>query len=199
MKKTKFLPLILAVLIFLSACTAAEPPMSSVQVPVTEEPVMEEPVTEEPIIEEAIAEEPIVEEPIVEEAPTPAPQPQCTVSVSCAVLLENMSLLPEEKQTLVPADGILLPPTAVALTGGESVFDVALSAVRESKLHMEYTKGITSYIEGVCNLYEFDAGPASGWTYSINGVFPNLDSGACLVQDGDIVELVYSLAPKTGE
>lgn len=197
------LVIIAAIALILALAFFAQEPPAPTTPPaesVAETPVAEEPVVEEtPMIEEAAVEEdPVVEDPVTEELP-PA-QPQCTVSISCAELLDNMDLLAEEKHMLVPADGLLLPPTAVMLSGGESVFDVVFSAAQANALHMEYTAGsATAYIEGVGNLYEFDAGPTAGWTYSVNGTFPNQDSSTYFVKDGDSIQLIYSLSPKTGQ
>lgn len=190
-------------LILALAFFAQEPPAPTTPPAPPAESVAETPVAEEPVVEETpMIEEPAAEEPVAEEPPTELPpaQPQCTVSISCAELLDNMDLLAEEKHMLVPADGLLLPPTAVMLSGGESVFDVVFSAAQANALHMEYTAGsATAYIEGVGNLYEFDAGPTAGWTYSVNGTFPNQDSSTYFVKDGDSIQLIYSLSPKTGQ
>ena len=56
--------------------------------------------------------------------------PTCTVSISCATILENLDRLNAEKADLIPADGVLLAPTAVEFTEGESVFDVLKRALR---------------------------------------------------------------------
>ena len=59
---------------------------------------------------------------------------------------------------------------------GESAFDVLQRVCRENKIHMEssFTPLYNSaYIEGIGNLYEFDAGSLSGWMYTVNDWFPN--------------------------
>ena len=50
----------------------------------------------------------------------------------------------------------------------------------------------TAYIEGIGNLYEFDAGALSGWMYRVNGWFPNYGCSSYQVQDGDVIEWVYT-------
>ena len=144
-------------------------------------------------------------------APSPAPapakpaeqaeaaQPTCTLSVSCKVLLNNMDKLDPEKVELVPSDGWLLAPVAVPFEEGESVFDVLLRVCREKKLHMEFTDTPvygSAYIEGIGNLYEFDAGALSGWRYNVNGWYPNYGCSRYLLADGDAVEWVYALSPE---
>ncbi len=119
----------------------------------------------------------------------------CTISISCATILDNMEQLEEEKEPLVPEDGWILEPVEVRFTEGESVFDVLLHTCQENKIHMEYTDTPmynSAYIEGIHNLYEFDCGSLSGWMYSVNGWFPNYGCSRYALQDGDVVEWVYT-------
>ncbi len=119
----------------------------------------------------------------------------CTLSISCATILDNMEQLEEEKAPLVPEDGWILEPVEVSFTEGESVFDVLLHTCQENKIHMEYTDTPmynSAYIEGIHNLYEFDCGSLSGWMYSVNGWFPNYGCSRYALCDGDVVEWVYT-------
>ena len=119
----------------------------------------------------------------------------CTLSISCATILDNVELVEEQKKSLVPADGWLLPETTVTFYDGESVFDVLLRVCKENKLHMEYMDTPmynSAYIEGIGNLYEFDVGPLSGWMYSVNGWFPNYGCSRYALQDGDVICWVYT-------
>ena len=50
----------------------------------------------------------------------------------------------------------------------------------------------SAYIEGINNLYEFDAGELSGWMYCVNGEFPNYGSSGYKVKPGDKIEWHYS-------
>ena len=134
--------------------------------------------------------------------PTPqagSSQPTCTLSVSCAVLLNNMDKLDPDKAELVPEDGWLLAPVTVPFAEGETVFDLLLRVCREQKLHMEFTDTPvygSAYIEGIGNLYEFDAGALSGWRYSVNGWYPNYGCSRYPLTAGDVVEWVYALSPE---
>ena len=121
--------------------------------------------------------------------------PTCTVSISCAAILENLDRLNAEKADLIPADGVLLAPTAVEFTEGESVFDVLKRVCRENKIHMEFSETPvyqSAYIEGIGNLYEFDCGNLSGWMYSVNGVWPDYGCSSCTLHDGDTVVWSYT-------
>ena len=119
----------------------------------------------------------------------------CTLSISCATILDNMDLVEDQKKPLVPADGWLLPETTVTFYDGESVFDVLLRVCKENKLHMEYMDTPmynSAYIEGIGNLYEFDVGPLSGWMYNVNDWFPNYGCSRYALQDGDVICWVYT-------
>ena len=118
----------------------------------------------------------------------------CKLSISCANLVGN-AVLAEAKRELVPEDGWLLEPVECTFSEGESVFDVLNRVVRENKIHMEFveTPAYNSvYIEGIGNLYEFDGGPQSGWMYCVNGEFPNYGCSSVKVNDGDVIEWVYT-------
>ncbi|MBQ7566790.1 MAG: DUF4430 domain-containing protein [Oscillospiraceae bacterium] len=174
------------------------------------EPALElEPIPEpEPVPETAPEPEP-TPEPVPEPEPAPVPEPQpepqpqpeppheptCTISVSCATILQNMDLLDPNKAAFVPESGVLLGATAVPFTEGETVFDVLLRVCREHGLHMEYADTPlygSAYIEGIGNLYEFDVGELSGWMYRVNGTFPNYGCSKYTLSDGDVIEWVYT-------
>jgi len=126
---------------------------------------------------------------------TPATEKLCTLSINCGKILDNLDLCPPEKRDLVPADGWILAPVAVAFQPEESVFDVLLRVCREKSLHMEYTDTPlydSAYIEGIGNLYEFDVGELSGWMYSVNGYFPNYSCSRYALAEGDRVEFLYT-------
>lgn len=119
----------------------------------------------------------------------------CTLSISCSTILDNMDLCDTAKRELVPADGWILPPTTVTFCEGESVFDVLQRTCRQQKIHMEFTDTPiynSAYIEGIHNLYEYDAGELSGWMYSVNGRFPNYGCSQYPLRSGDTVCWVYT-------
>ena len=142
-----------------------------------------------------------------EAAPTehPAPTEQdmeptdeefhCTISISCATILNNLDKCNKDKVELVPEDGWLLEPAEVVFYGGESVFNVLQRTCRQKKIHMEFSNTPiynSAYIEGIGNLYERDVGDLSGWMYSVNGWFPNYGCGRYALKDGDVIEWVYT-------
>lgn len=127
---------------------------------------------------------------------TPQPQtPFCTLTVKCDTLLNHMEKLSPEKRQLVPKDGIILPETRLDLWENATVFDILEKALKAHKIHFEFTKAPmydSAYIEGIGNLYEFDAGNLSGWMYRINGAVPSVGCSQYIPQSGDIIEFLYS-------
>jgi hypothetical protein len=125
----------------------------------------------------------------------PASGPSCTVSISCATILDNMELCDPSKVDLIPDDGWILKPVSAEFSEGETVFDVLKRVCRENEIHLEFT--ITPaynsvYVEGIANIYEFDAVALSGWMYDVNGWFPNYSCSVCGLADGDVVRFVYT-------
>ena len=121
--------------------------------------------------------------------------PACTLSISCATALDHPNLCAPEVRALLPADGWLLKETTVPIKEGDSVFDVLLRTCREKGIPMEYTDTPlydSAYIEGIGGLYEFDVGELSGWTYSVNGSFPNYGCSLYPLEEGDAVFWVYT-------
>lgn len=120
---------------------------------------------------------------------------RCTISISCAAILNHMDWLDPDKAELVPADGWLLPATQAEFHEGESVFDVLRRVCRDKGLHMEFSNTPmynSAYIEGIGNLYEFDCGEQSGWMYAVNGWYPNYGCSRYALKDGDTVTWVYT-------
>lgn len=119
----------------------------------------------------------------------------CTISISCATVLDHMEWLDAEKAELVPGDGWILQPTAVTFYEGESVFNVLQRTCKQNGIHMEFSNTPiynSAYIEGIHNLYEFDCGEQSGWTYKVNEWFPNYGCSRYALKDGDVICWLYT-------
>lgn len=179
---------------------AQEDPATTQAAPIAPEPASEETQPEpagttEPETQTPEERPPMDEQPVSEEAPQAAGPTTCTVSISCASLLDHMDELDAEKAELVPQDGWLLAPVTVEFTEGQSAFEVLLNTVKANAIHMEYQATAlydTAYIEGIGGVYEFDCGALSGWMYRVNGWFPNYGASRYGVQAGDTIEWVYS-------
>ncbi len=124
----------------------------------------------------------------------PEEELHATLSVTCTTLIGNSSL-DAERRELVPADGVIYAPAEVVFYEGESVFNLLAREMRQKGIHMEFVSSAayhTAYIEGIGNLYEFDAGELSGWMYRVNGVFPNKGCSSYTLSEGDVVEWLYT-------
>lgn len=119
----------------------------------------------------------------------------CTLSVRCDMALAHLEWLDASVAELLPEDGEIFPEMEVAFSAGESVFDVLCREMQAAGIHIEFSTAPVyggAYIEGICNLYEFDCGELSGWMYRVNGVFPNYASSQYALSDGDVVEWLYT-------
>lgn len=166
-----------------------------------EEPKKEEPKQE---IDPKTGKDKYNTDPVPEGKPLPV-EPQdatitdkqmtCTLSISCSTILDNMDLCDEAKKELVPENGWILEPITVTFYEGESVFNILQRTCKQQKIHMEFenTPAYNSaYIEGINNIYEFDVGELSGWMYEVNGWFPNYGASRYQVEEGDVINWVYT-------
>ena len=127
------------------------------------------------------------------EAPTAAQT--CALTIRCDTILENLDVLNPEKADLVPEDGLLYENPAAEITDGESAFDLLLRETRAAGIHLDFVKTPaynTVYVRGIGNLYEFDCGDLSGWTYRINGEFLSVGCSLAVIHPGDTVEFLYT-------
>lgn len=116
--------------------------------------------------------------PAPEPKPEPAPQAQ-TVTLSV-----------QGSETT----GMILPACTLTLQEGDTAFSVLSRTLREKKIQMESSgSGESVYVKGIANLYEFDEGPQSGWSYRVNGQMPSKSAGAYVLAPGDRVEWIYIL------
>lgn len=156
------------------------------------------------VIDEATSKDQYLTDPVPAGKPIPV-EPQdavikdtaytCTLSVRCDTIVKNIKWLDPEKIELVPEDGVIFPATPVTFYEGESVFNVLLREMKKNGIHMEFVNTPmynSAYIEGINNLYEFDCGELSGWMYKVNDWFPNYGCSRYRLQDGDVVEWVYT-------
>lgn len=194
--------IILAAMLLIVALTVACAPVGNTPVAESSTPA----VSAEPMPESTAAAEQdeYKTDPVPEGKPTPV-EPQdvvigeneytCTISISCATILDNMKYCDPEKRELVPEDGWILQPTEVTFIEGESVFNVLQRVCKQQKIHMEFMNTPiynSAYIEGIANLYEFDVGELSGWMYKVNEWFPNYGCSRYQLKDGDVICWVYT-------
>lgn len=180
--------------------TVDDPTKGGTVVPEESQPAQPEPDIPEEVTTPV---EPVEPQQPVEPAPEPVPPEEqeitqkeltCTLEIRCDKLIGNEALDPD-KAELVPADGVLFTISDVVFFEGESVFNVLQRTMKQNKQHLEFAQTPlynSAYIEGICNLYAFDAGDLSGWMYSVNGAFPNYGCSQYVVQAGDVIQWHYT-------
>lgn len=102
----------------------------------------------------------------------------CTITIDCSSISNNGALTAAGNPQLEPyaSNATILGTrsiTAVDTNGdGRVGVDEALKqACNDAGIQYEF-KG-SSYVRGINYLYEFNAGPNSGWMYNVNGRTPN--------------------------
>ena len=120
----------------------------------------------------------------------------CTISIRCDSISGNGILTANGHPELesYAANPVILGSTAVKVKKGASVYDVLLQACRSAGIHLEssYTPAYGSYyVQGINHLYEWQAGPGSGWTYTVNGRSVSVGASACKLSDGDVIVWEY--------
>lgn len=117
----------------------------------------------------------------------------CKLTVRCDEILKNMDRLNPEKKELIPENGIIFSGEA-EINDGESVFTVLQREMKKQKIHMEFVNTPatnSAYIKGINNIYEFDCGGFSGWTYTVNGKMLSVGCSQYILHPGDDVEWKY--------
>ena len=97
----------------------------------------------------------------------------------------------------IPADGVILPPTAFDIETGDTVFDILTEAAQTYGIQVENKGSAGSahgmvYISGINYIYEYDFGDLSGWVYHVNGITPSKSCGEYVLSGGDRVEWLYT-------
>ncbi len=119
----------------------------------------------------------------------------CILSIRCDTLLSRKDKLDPEKLVCIPESGIILAAKEVSYEDPNSVFDVLKAVTKKEQIHLEFvmTPAYNSaYIEGINNIYEFDGGELSGWTYRVNGKIPGVGCSEYKVSNGDVIEWLYT-------
>ena len=111
-----------------------------------------------------------------------------TLSIRCDCIVGNGD------QSHIPENGIILDTTEFEISNGETVYDILREAAVKNKIHLETNGNAdTTYVEGINNIYEFDFGDLSGWTYFVNGSRLSLGCGEYKLAPNDKIEWVYSI------
>ena len=111
-----------------------------------------------------------------------------TVTVECQDAVEYGY----EAALAVSEDG-LLAEGAVGLAEGGTALDAlrgtALVVATEDSAYGEYVVSVASLAQGDC-------GGASGWTFTVNGEYPETSAGETVLQEGDEAVWAYYCEPQ---
>lgn len=136
----------------------------------------------------------------------------CYVTIVCGTINNNIGSLKDSKKPFVPSDGIILNEAAVEVSQGDTAFDIIKKACKNNtckakcsyckkggiQIEYTYTPAFDNYyIEGIHQIYEKDCGTASGWMYSVNGIFPNVGVSSYSINPDD--KLVFAYTCDMGE
>lgn len=121
------------------------------------------------------------------------------LTIRCDSVFNNYDKLDDTLKSggYIPSDGLILRRTEYVMRDGDSVFDLLYRAVRHEKIQFDYNGKNsnafgTAYVKGIGYLYEFSCGSTSGWTYAVNGVFPNYGCSNYELHDKDEIEWIYT-------
>ena len=115
-----------------------------------------------------------------------------TLTVSCENLLGD-DRASAELRAAVPDDGLLVPPTEVTVLEGDTAFTLLERVCAERGVALDVQRGLSGvYVQGIGGVREFDCGALSGWLFRINGEIRSTDSGSVVLQDGDVLEFLYT-------
>jgi len=88
--------------------------------------------------------------------------------------------------------GYVILPTQVELQPGDTVWSVLKRELDARNISYEYKWYDGVYVQSIDGDGEFDYGPLSGWVCKVNGEFLNYSASIYVLEDGDVVEWVYT-------
>ena len=97
--------------------------------------------------------------------------------------------------SITGCDGELLSRREIMNENGGSVFEQLQRALAAEKINLDYGGSAAFgniYVRGIGGLSEFDYGSLSGWTYRVNGDYPNKSCASFVLFEGDYVEWIYT-------
>lgn len=122
-----------------------------------------------------------------------------TVSIDAKTARDNWDKLDSNLQSsdYIPEDGMILSNQKMVLRPKDSVLDLLKRATQHNKIQFDYQGSAdnsygSAYIKGINHLYEFSAGPLSGWMYRINGHYLDEGISKYFPKDKDNIEVIYT-------
>lgn len=90
---------------------------------------------------------------------------------------------------------VILSEKEIDIKEGDSAFNQLLTASMVYEIPVDYNGSelfSSIYVKAIAGMAEFDYGNMSGWTYSVNGEFPNVSCSAYKLSEGDYVRWIYT-------
>lgn len=116
----------------------------------------------------------------------------CSITIECKSILDNMDDLKPEHEKYVPKNGVMLDNYKTTLKSKSTVYDLLKKACNDKGITYTAKDTIYSvYIAGINNIDEKDCGKGSGWKYTVNGSYPNISVDSKKLKDGDKVVFTY--------
>ena len=113
-----------------------------------------------------------------------------SIEITFSVRCDNAVKAGNETALAIAPDGAILPAQTLQVEPGMTVFDVT----KNSDLVLGYHQsGYGVYVYSINSLGERAAGAMSGWVFLVNGKAVQKSCSACVLQNGDKVEWVYTL------
>ncbi|MCI8956555.1 MAG: DUF4430 domain-containing protein [Eubacterium sp.] len=117
----------------------------------------------------------------------------CTILVECSTIYDNLDNLDKGLKGHIPKDGVILKEQEVSFKREDSVYDILSRELKKNNILMEASfTGMSAYIEGIDNIYEFSCGGQSGWLYCVNGEYQQKSCSEYKVKSGDKIEWHYT-------
>ncbi len=117
------------------------------------------------------------------------------IEIEAKTILNNRDKLEVGKDIYVPDDGIIVPLVKVEIEEKDTVMDILKKVCEVSGIPLEFSYFPiyeSHYIESINNLYEFDCGQGSGWTYRVDGWKPNYGVSQYKLHGDEVITFSYT-------
>ena len=100
------------------------------------------------------------------------------------------TIVGKSDEKYIPADGVILETTSFEIEEGDTVYDILAEGARAYGISIDVSS--VGYVSGIGYIYELDYGSLSGWMYYVNGESPGVSCTRYTLDDGDVIEWLYS-------
>ncbi len=117
-----------------------------------------------------------------------------TLQIRCDAISNNNALTDGGQKFEQYASNPQILYQNMTVKKGTSVYQALVSACQQNGIHYDADYSATynsAYVRGINYLYEKDAGPRSGWMYSVNGTSPNKGASRYTLNGGENIIWYY--------